>query len=802
MKKNNLYNLYCEYFRCNKKKEDAIGFVQKILDRAQAEHLEAYTLCAQGSLSLLKDDYEKAKDFFKQSIEIDGDFAPPWFELASTAFEQRKYRKAKAYYKRVQKIDNCLAPAWNKLGVIYWIKKKYEKAEFFLKKSIELDGNNANTWNNLGIVYSAKKDFKSAMEYYKKAMEINPELPNSYFNMALDYAEQKKYKEAEDYFKKALEADDDQPSYWHRLGFHYHDQGNKAEAERCYLKTLQLEENSPSTCFNIGHLLIEEKKYEEARRYFKRALELYKKVKDKNGIRGSKYHIKKLTKAINLEAEQKKKRTLSSEMFHGAVKLYLAIACIAALILVGSTLYGILFGWTSSVIEWVEKSLGGATFMFSAYVLYYIIHKCRDRIPKSLHVLANSLGWIYFRLLMPWTFLGFGIYALPKMDLNFLERLIGYTVLILFTILFFYLSNPLLLFKILKQPRLQKYTFSKHEINREHAIKIVHISDIHTSGARGGITNDGKRFSPSHLKEKFDCLKKMEWDALILTGDMTDAGEQSDWELFGKCTGDLSARGPVIMVPGNHDIILSERLWVDNVGEQIQLKICRFLKHLNNLLTPEFISIRKESGEFISSRELLAKEMPFIEEYLQNPPVFYGKREIDVSTKDIGMGISVEEGEEFRRPQRILEDIYPLAIPLNNDVLMIALDSLQHEESSQFIIENAIGRIRDDQIERLVRIVSEIDSRFLVIALHHQPGVLKKSIWKLALSLLDSVEFLKACESTNCHLIAHGHVHQRHFSQIGNIPIFCSGASITYSDSFPIYAIDKDFHLSKEIINV
>ncbi|MCK4763915.1 MAG: tetratricopeptide repeat protein [Candidatus Aminicenantes bacterium] len=802
MKKDILHNLYLEYFGKYRKKGDAILFVRSILDKAKIEKSEAYIQCANGSLSLLEGDYEKANDFFIRAIGNDGDFVAAYYELASIAFEQKKYRGAEAYYKKALEIDNHFASAWNKLGVIYSIRKKYEKAEFFLKKSLELDSNNANPWNNLGVICADKKDFSGAMRNYEKAMEIDPTSPHPYTNIGILYANKKKFKEAEEYLKKAIEADGERSSQWDYLGFLYYEQGKDADAERCYLKALQLDENFPSPYFNIGWLLIKEKKYEEARKYFKRALDLYKKKKDKHGIRAAKYHVKKLKKAIKIAVEQEEKQTLSADMFLGAVKLYFILACIAAIIMAGSALYGTLFGWTSSVIDCFERSLMFSAFMFAAFALYYFIYRNRDNIPKSLHVLGNSLWWIYVRLFSPWSILAVGLFAVSKMYLNFFELLIGYVAVILITILIFYLSDSLLFFKIVKQAGLQKYNFPKPGNRREHTLKMAHISDIHTSGARGGITNDGKRFSPSHLKEKFDRLTQLEWDALILTGDMTDAGEQADWELFDKCTGDLSARGPVILVPGNHDIILSERLWVDSVGEQIQLKICRFLEHLNTLITPEFISIRRKSGEFISSRELLNQEMPFIEEYLNNPPVFYGNRDMDVSTKDSGMGVSVDEGKEFRRPQRILEDLYPLALPLKEDFLLVALDSLQHEESSQFIIENAIGLIRKDQIERLKQMVKKIEPKCLIIALHHQPGVLKKSILKLALGLIDSIGFLKVCESLNCRLILSGHIHQRHFSKTRHIPVFCSGASITYSDSFPIYTIDKDYHLSKEVIYI
>ncbi len=84
--------------------------------------------------------------------------------------------------------------------------------------------------------------------------------------------------------------------------------------------------------------------------------------------------------------------------------------------------------------------------------LYFIIYNYRDQIPKSVHVLANTLGWIYFRLLLPWTNLVVGLLVVPGIELNFLEELIGYVVVILLTVLLFKISDPLLLFRLIRQP--------------------------------------------------------------------------------------------------------------------------------------------------------------------------------------------------------------------------------------------------------------------------------------------------------------------------------------------------------------
>jgi tetratricopeptide (TPR) repeat protein/predicted MPP superfamily phosphohydrolase len=802
MKNNSLHELYYEYLCGYRRQEDAVDLVKNILGKAQAAHSEAYIQCANGSLCLLAGDYEKANDFFKRSIKIDSNFALPWFELGSIAYEQKQYRKSAAHFKKAIKIDYRLAPAWERLGVIFSIKKKYEKAELFLKKSIEIDDKNANAWNSLGIVYYEKKDFTRAMEYYKKALEIDNTSPNPYTNIGIIYANQKNFEEAEHYFKKAIEIDNRLSNQWNNLGCIYYEQGNDTEAERCYLKAIQLNENYSLSFLNMGRLLRDEKRYEDAWEYLNRALVLFNKEKDKRRISETKSLMNSVLREVNPPAsKQGKQESLSWDLFLSAIQLLFFWECIVFIALAGFTLYGILFEWTSEVIKWVEDLLISMLILFGLSAIFLIVYKSRDRIPKGLIVLLNSLAWIYLRFLLPWIFLGFGIYAIPTMDLGFSGQLMGYAILAIFTMLFFKMNNPLFLLKVINQPRLQTYTFSGSVAS--NAFRMVHISDIHATGAQDGKTNDGKFFSSSHLKEKFERLKHLEWDVLVLTGDMTDSGGESDWDIFCSCMGDLPSARPVILLPGNHDIILAKGLRVDGIGEQIQLRMCRFLKYLNRFLSAEFLSIKKGSTKLISSRELLAKQMPFIENYLLYPPTFSGVRDIDVNLNPSpGKDVCIIEGADFRRPQRILENIYPLALPVNSDFLVVALNSPQHEDSAKFFVENAIGCIRQDQIDRLIRVVTEIAPRCLVIALHHHPGVFKKNILKLALSLLDSREFLKICLSLNCRLILSGHVHDRHFYQFGDIPIFCSGASITYSKSFPIYTIDKDFHLSKGVISI
>ncbi|HSD93311.1 MAG TPA: metallophosphoesterase [Methyloceanibacter sp.] len=97
--------------------------------------------------------------------------------------------------------------------------------------------------------------------------------------------------------------------------------------------------------------------------------------------------------------------------------------------------------------------------------------------------------------------------------------------------------------------------------------RIAHLSDIHVVGERYGFRIESGRSGPrgnERLKRLLDQLEaidaKVPLDAILITGDMTDAGISSEWaEVLGALDAHPSLAKRVLMLPGNHDLNIVDR---------------------------------------------------------------------------------------------------------------------------------------------------------------------------------------------------------------------------------------------------
>ena len=97
--------------------------------------------------------------------------------------------------------------------------------------------------------------------------------------------------------------------------------------------------------------------------------------------------------------------------------------------------------------------------------------------------------------------------------------------------------------------------------------RIAHLSDIHVVGERYGFRIESGRSGPRGnerlrrvMAQLADLDAKDPLDAILITGDMTDAGRSSEWAEF------LDAMAPhpqlaerILVLPGNHDLNVADR---------------------------------------------------------------------------------------------------------------------------------------------------------------------------------------------------------------------------------------------------
>lgn len=97
--------------------------------------------------------------------------------------------------------------------------------------------------------------------------------------------------------------------------------------------------------------------------------------------------------------------------------------------------------------------------------------------------------------------------------------------------------------------------------------RIVHLSDIHVVGERYGFRIESGRAGPrgnERLQQVFERLEVLHAEAplhaILITGDVTDAGLSSEWaEFFDIVARHPALAGLIAIAPGNHDLNIVDR---------------------------------------------------------------------------------------------------------------------------------------------------------------------------------------------------------------------------------------------------
>ncbi len=112
---------------------------QALADEDMGKETAAIALASLGEISLRKEDFEKAQDYFKQSIEMYPDNEILAYNVGEIYFSNRKIEEAIHYFELSTQIKPDWPASYLKLGYVYLNKSDYEKAKLNFNKFLELD---------------------------------------------------------------------------------------------------------------------------------------------------------------------------------------------------------------------------------------------------------------------------------------------------------------------------------------------------------------------------------------------------------------------------------------------------------------------------------------------------------------------------------------------------------------------------------------------------------------------------------------------------------------------------------------
>ena len=212
----------------------AIEYFKKAL-KENYQNSEAYLLIGRAYLEMEGDNYNSAIDYLNKSLKYKPD-DPEALVYLGDAHQQRYSNiinineffkllergmmpvseKAIEFYQKAININPNFALPYYRLGATYGFRKnELDEGIKFYKKGISINDNYTRIYLNLGELYYRKGDIDEAINYIKREINRDPALLDSYFKIAYCYINKKDYNTAINYLEMLSQRN---PNY---EGLHY-----------------------------------------------------------------------------------------------------------------------------------------------------------------------------------------------------------------------------------------------------------------------------------------------------------------------------------------------------------------------------------------------------------------------------------------------------------------------------------------------------------------------------------------------------------------------------------------------------
>ncbi|MDI9847485.1 metallophosphoesterase [Rhodoblastus sp. 17X3] len=309
--------------------------------------------------------------------------------------------------------------------------------------------------------------------------------------------------------------------------------------------------------------------------------------------------------------------------------------------------------------------------------------------------------------------------------------------------------------------------------------RVAHLSDIHVVGENYGFRIESGRSGPrgnERLDQAFIRLEALHaadpLHAILITGDVTDAGLSTEWAEFL----DIVARHPaiadlIVMAPGNHDLNIVDRANPARLdlptSPNKKLRKLRVLSAMATLHGERVRVVDEAAGRLGGS--LATALAPFA---------------------DL-MSSFVDSGKPWFSQD--LSDLWAKAFPLvvapdrEDGLGMILLNS---SADTHFSFTNALGMVSMEQVRALEKVMALYPTTCWVVALHHHlveyPRPAKALSERIGTALVNGNWFVRRLRPLAGRVVAmHGH---RHIDWVGE----CAGLRLVSAPSPVMDAKDRD----------
>jgi hypothetical protein len=295
-------------------------------------------------------------------------------------------------------------------------------------------------------------------------------------------------------------------------------------------------------------------------------------------------------------------------------------------------------------------------------------------------------------------------------------------------------------------------------------------------------------------------------DLIIVTGDVTNAGQAEEWKFFIESISQLSTevRERMILIPGNHDLNLAHpsELSVGDGDSQLLRKVraIRFLAAADEIQgTRAWVlcaGATRADDRIVRFRDLMAPIRSELARFIAEPPQARQRVRVShVPMTGVNMhwvdATPVDDRAHLRCPTELWQDAFPMVVQdPRTGVLIYILDS---NAIGGNIVNNAFGHLRWEHAVQLRRLERHFGAKPTLVLLHHHVA-LPPTSFKFARAkpinalmrrfmLMDnSSDLIAALPHTRDAVIFHGHRHVGYLGELSPNLQITSAPSTTLGD--------------------
>ncbi|MDB5652011.1 MAG: calcineurin-like phosphoesterase family protein, partial [Hyphomicrobiales bacterium] len=309
--------------------------------------------------------------------------------------------------------------------------------------------------------------------------------------------------------------------------------------------------------------------------------------------------------------------------------------------------------------------------------------------------------------------------------------------------------------------------------------RVAHLSDIHIVGERYGFRIESGRAGPRGNERLAEVLKRLAQihaddplDAVLITGDMTDAGRSSEWaEFLDALSGHPTLMERIFILPGNHDVNIVDR--ANPARLELPTSPGKRLRQMRTLSAMAAVQ-----GDRV---RVFEKSWPQLGKTLSD--AVEPHREAIAAFADTG---SLRQGI---RLANIWADVFPMVVPpIEENGLGIVL--LNSNAETNFSFTNALGLVPEEDMRAMLAILQRYPSARWIVALHHHPveypRPAKAFSQRIGTALINGSRFVRLLGADAHRIVAmHGH---RHIDWIGR----CGALKIVSAPSPVMEALNEE----------